>query len=544
MKARLYYFNNKTHRQDERAFDRLYRDLDCVSRSNDPSKLLADNALRILSNLVPMLLASKNKIICINQDFLSNITGKESDQNSNLLKQLKDIISYKYHRMACFEGKRYNYCYIIQFSEDGEKRASNPELFYTIDSKINLVRKGKKFGLIAEKIRASYIDKIREIKKEKEEEPKGYSSSFSKKEEINKKKKDFFHSAEILQITNNNTEQAPQKITEVPTLANGYPTEPAKVYQKEDRRVVASEVVTNCHLLEDQQPRESRQLEAQSLAEEREHYRFHRQRESSDGLSLLRNNPLLARLLNRSDENMKIKTKDPIRDDLLQDALEIMIGITCPLPCDMSSELKKEEVTQMKERQMPLEPKRNMEFELSAAIFKSFGGARSDEIMDHCKFIPINENKIGVQLSNGFSLPQADREQLKTCIRSVYGDTVNIVSSAVLKIAPPKPKILVKPQIQQYFHKWTKFRNDLLNYLPEKTGHHSLNTWFDKLRVSEDQINNRIILTGSRFYVDSVYNRYQTAIEHVVKKNKVTLELHFENGEEKPIIYKPKGGIK
>ncbi len=146
MKARLYYFNKQTRKQDERAFDKLYRDLHCVTRANDPSKVLADNTLTMLTNLVAMLLASKSGKICVNQDFLSDITGKEVDQNTNLLKQLKDIISCKYHRMVRFEGKRYNYCYIIEFSEDGEKRASNPELFYTIDSKINLVRRGKKFG--------------------------------------------------------------------------------------------------------------------------------------------------------------------------------------------------------------------------------------------------------------------------------------------------------------------------------------------------------------------------------------------------------------
>lgn len=189
-----------------------------------------------------------------------------------------------------------------------------------------------------------------------------------------------------------------------------------------------------------------------------------------------------------------------------------------------------------------LKNKRNMEFELSGAIFKSFGGVKSDEIMENCKFIPIDENKLGVQLSNGFSLTLTDRDCLKACIRLVYGEGINIVSSAVLKIAQPKPEILVKPQIQQYYHQWTKFRNDLLNYLPEKTGHHSLNAWFDKFRVSEDPKNNRIILTGSRFYVDSVYNRFQSAIEYVTTKNKVTLELHFENNEEKPIIYKPNGG--
>ena len=192
--------------------------------------------------------------------------------------------------------------------------------------------------------------------------------------------------------------------------------------------------------------------------------------------------------------------------------------------------------------QIPLEPERNMEFELSGAIFKSFGGVKSDEIMENCKFIPINENKLGVQVNNGFNLTPTDKDCLKACIRKVYGDNISIVSSAVVKIAQSKLEILVKPQIQQYYHQWTRFKNDLLNYLPEKTGHHSLNVWFDKFRVWEDPKNNRIILTGSRFYVDSVYNRFQSAIEYVVTKTKVTLELHFENNDEKPIIYKPNGG--
>lgn len=489
MKARLYYFNKKTQKRDERAFDKLYRDLDCVSRSNDPSKLLADNALRILSNLIPMLLASKNKMICINQDFFSDITGKGVDQNSNLLKQLKDIINCKYHRMVRFEGKRYNYCYIIEFSDDGEKRVSNPELFYTIDSKINLVRRGKKFGLIAEKIRPSYKD-IREIKREKEEEPKGYSSSFSRSTPIARARE-----AEIVQISFGNAPQ--DKITEIPTLATGYPTEPAKVYQTKEIRVVESEVVTNCDRL--------------------------------GGFSPLRDTSLLTNLLIPSTDFGEIKNPAP--------TTEKFSIVASPIT------EKQEVITPMKNDPIPRELQRNMELELSSAIFKNFGGVKSDELMENCKFIPINENKLGVQVSNGFRLSQTDRDRLKDCIRLVYGDGINIISSAVLKIAGLDPEILVKPESQQYYHKWTQFRNDLRRFLPDKTGDHSLNAWFDKFRVSEDLVNDRIILTGSRFYVDSVYNRFQTAIEHVTTKNKVTLELHFENNDEKPIIYKPNGGF-
>jgi hypothetical protein len=297
--------------------------------------------------------------------------------------------------------------------------------------------------------------------------------------------------AEIVQISQTSFEKTPQEeSTEIPTLATGYPTEPAKVYQTEEIRVVETEAVANCDRLGE--------------------------------ISLLQDIPLLADLLSPGNERPTVEELSTAHPEITK---------------------KHEEVKPMKQQQIPNEPERNIEFELSGAIFKSFGGVKSDEIMENCKFIAINENKLGVQLSNGFSLTPTDRDRLKACIRLVYGEGINIISSAVVKIAQPKSEILVKPQIQQYYHQWTRFKNDLLNYLPEKTGHHILNVWFDKFRVWEDPKNNRIILTGSRFYVDSVYNRFQSAIEHVVTKNKVTLELHFENNDEKPIIYKPNGGF-
>ncbi len=189
-----------------------------------------------------------------------------------------------------------------------------------------------------------------------------------------------------------------------------------------------------------------------------------------------------------------------------------------------------------------------MEFELSGAIFKSFGSIRSNEIMENCKFIPINLSKLGVQVSNGFSLSANDKETLKVCIRLVYGDSINIVSSAVVKIVQPETKFTPSAVFQLNNPKWDQFKKELLSFFPEKTGGHILNTWFNKLIVSEDVPNNRIILTGSTFYVDSIYSRFETAIEGVVKKmaasqNKITLELHYENNDQRPIIYKPNGGF-
>lgn len=172
MKARLYYFSKQTQVCQQRAFDRVYRDTQYITRANEPGKVLADNALLILTNLVAMLQASPGSRIFVSQDWLAEVTGRSSDQNSNLLKQLQDIIQYRYYRVVRFEEKRYHYVYVVQFTKEGEARVTNPADFYSMESRNNSVRRGKKFGQITEKIRASYI---REIERE-QEEPYGYSS--------------------------------------------------------------------------------------------------------------------------------------------------------------------------------------------------------------------------------------------------------------------------------------------------------------------------------------------------------------------------------
>ena len=128
-----------------------------------------------------------------------------------------------------------------------------------------------------------------------------------------------------------------------------------------------------------------------------------------------------------------------------------------------------------------------------------------------------------------------------------YGSEIKMVNtSAVKQQAALMPVVAQPAQIQSNYLKWDRFKNELLKYFPEKTGDHILNAWFDKLRVSKDAPNNRISVTGSKVYVDSIYSRFETAIEGVVKKmaasqNKVTLELHYENNDQRPIIYKPNG---
>jgi hypothetical protein len=481
-KGNVVYISSYKKRNVVKAYTKIDDDWYDITRANDSTKKLSDTAAKLCSKLEYELHKNNDRPVYLTPYWFVKVTKKQRHQNARLRGQINHIFNFKHHKKIIVDGELLSNVYETWHTLESHKIMNLEDVISSQDipskpHEVKLLSCSENAPLLEQKCSTYMYDK------EKEEEPLGYSSSFSNNEKL--KIKSF-----------SEPEQTPQEeITEIPTLATGYPTEPAKVYQTEEIRSEASEVVTTCD----------------RLAE----------------LRAIQDIPLLANLLTPSDERSTVDNLSTTHPEITK---------------------KHEEVTPMKQQQIPIEPKRNMEFELSGAIFKSFGGVKSDEIMENCKFIPINENKIGVQVNNGFSLTPTDRDRLKTCIRLVYGEGINIVSSAVLKIAQPKPEILVKPQIQQYYRKWTKFRNDLLNYFPEKTGHHSLNAWFDKFQVSEDLANDRIILTGSRFYVDSVYNRFQSAIEYVVKKmaasqNKVTLELHFENNEEKPIIYKPNGGF-
>jgi DNA-binding Lrp family transcriptional regulator len=307
--------------------------------------------------------------------------------------------------------------------------------------------------------------------REREEEAKAYSSSLSKKEKINKKKKAKIQSAEIIQISNTEPEPSIQKsITEIPTLANGFMNEPAKVYQTEKIRVVASEAVIICDHLEDQSYEKSVQLKSRILVEE---------------------------TASISSEEGTVNTG------------------------------RIDQITQLKTQ-----------------IFKTFDSKTSEEIMENCTFTELEPNKLGISIKAKFSFSEHDKQTLKACVHMVYGSEIKMVNiSTVKQQAAPMPKAAEPTEMLSNCQKWEQFKKELLSFFPEKTGDHILNVWFDKLRVSEDKPNSRIILTGSTFYVDSVYNRFQSAIESVVKKNKVTLELHYENNSQRPIIYKPNGGF-
>lgn len=479
-KSNVVYISSYKKRNVVKAYTKTDDDWYQILRANDAYSKVSFKAARLVGKLILELHKNNDRSVYKDNYWFSKIVNVSSaKQNKRIRDQIEHIFNFPFHKIIVVDGALLKDVYEISFTKnaykilnfedikidkkDVEVNAPDTASNRSLHRDINVSIHGHKCP--------SYM-----YDKEKEEEPLGYSSSFSNNEKLKIKSFSEF-------------EETPQEeITEIPTLATGYPTEPAKVHQTEETRSEAMQAITVCN-------------------------RF-------GGFGSLQAIPILANVLSPCAKRTPVDN----------------LSTTHPE--------KHEEIIQMKNNQITQEPERNMEFELSNAIFKSFGGGKSDKIMENCKFILINPSKFGVQVSNGFNLSENDKDLLKACIRLVYGDSISIISSTVLKIIQPLPKILEKPRIESNHPKWIQFRNDLLNYLPEKVRQHCLNAWFDKLGVREDEKNNKIILTGSRFYVDSIHNRFENAIECVVKKNKVTLELHFENNDERPIIYKPNRDFK
>lgn len=185
-KTRLYYVDKKTNKQ-KRLSDNIFRDLQYITRANDPSKKISLKARNLLTNLLQMILKNPHKEEFVDHAFLSQITEvNTSRQNINLLEQISDIINFTYHSYINFHGKSRTYGYVIKLTEDGYEKAKNPLAFYSDSS-------GKKFPSKSKKI-STRVEKNFQIYKEEENPEEEINSSYarefiSEKEKIYKKEK-------------------------------------------------------------------------------------------------------------------------------------------------------------------------------------------------------------------------------------------------------------------------------------------------------------------------------------------------------------------
>jgi hypothetical protein len=72
-------------------------------------------------------------------------------------------------------------------------------------------------------------------------------------------------------------------------------------------------------------------------------------------------------------------------------------------------------------------------FELKRKIAKTFGVQTAEELANKTSYIELTDHKLAVKLREGVKLTDYDKERLRNCIKAVYGENVEIVTS--------KPKV-------------------------------------------------------------------------------------------------------
>lgn len=84
-----------------------------------------------------------------------------------------------------------------------------------------------------------------------------------------------------------------------------------------------------------------------------------------------------------------------------------------------------------------LQPNKPMQqtklFELKRKIAKTFGVQTAEELANKTSYIELTDHKLAVKLREGVKLTEYDKERLRNCIKAVYGENVEIVTS--------KPKV-------------------------------------------------------------------------------------------------------
>ena len=163
----LYYFNKKTQ-QFDLTYDQISRAAKFITRANERNKTLGNKQGKtLLTSIADRIKSSKNREIFIDHDWISTITDCLPEQNTKIMGQLADILDFKYHRSIIFEGKKRHYGLIVKFTHDGQKRLTNPELFYDVPSPRKAQKTSevtpKKIEVMTEKNRLYIRDMGKEI---------------------------------------------------------------------------------------------------------------------------------------------------------------------------------------------------------------------------------------------------------------------------------------------------------------------------------------------------------------------------------------------
>lgn len=163
-------------------------------------------------------------------------------------------------------------------------------------------------------------------------------------------------------------------------------------------------------------------------------------------------------------------------------------------------------------------------------------------LFEHCNFIPNGTDKVVIQIKRGITLTDKNREHLRFCIKSVYGEDTQIVQ--MFELPDSRKEITPKADYRAWnilnSHKlWNIIQEAMDASYHPNIAKYAMKTWFSTLKIcySDDD---KYLLQGSDCVIDNIYQRFQAALDKVVHKEKITIELHRESNSVPPrIFFKP-----
>jgi hypothetical protein len=200
-----------------------------------------------------------------------------------------------------------------------------------------------------------------------------------------------------------------------------------------------------------------------------------------------------------------------------------------------------EEIPIMQQEETVLSEKETRKMQLSKAIFDNFGMS-ANAIQDNCQFEELSLDKISVKPNAGVSFDDIEKNKIRKCIKEVYGEKITILTR-INKLVLKSPTEIANNNFESKVLEnanWQCLKRNLhrsfLKRYEEKYADHIIKNWFSKLTVSNDSDNKRLVLVGDCFVIDRIYQEYLTFLEQAMIDSDFSVELHFENNTERPII--------
>lgn len=175
---------------------------------------------------------------------------------------------------------------------------------------------------------------------------------------------------------------------------------------------------------------------------------------------------------------------------------------------------------------------------LNNLIYKAFDQARACEILDIVKIELLPSNKIGIDVGT-LVLTKEEVEKLRDCVKSIYGGIKMISYNFGNK---NNVAINVTYGMNLTNSLFDKFKSILLTKIPlvnKVSVKNMINLWFTPLTCREED--NKIILTGSSFYIDNIIAKFEGAVQDAVNECKIILEFHSVGRRNDITIFSGKG---